>query len=34
MSRVKRDGTAEPDSRDQILRLERGQENIIFLLFS
>ena len=25
-----RDGTAEPVSRDQILRLERGQENIIF----
>ena len=26
-----RDGTAVPVSRDQILRRERGQENIIFL---
>ena len=31
MSRLTRDGTAEPVSRDQILRRERGQENIIFL---
>ena len=30
MSRLTRDGTAEPVSRDQILRRERGQENIIF----
>ena len=29
MSRLTRDGTAEPISRDQILRRERGQENII-----
>ena len=29
-SRVMRDGTAEPVSRDQILRRERGQENIHF----
>ena len=28
MSRLTRDGTAEPVSRDQILRRERGQENI------
>ena len=28
MSRMTRDGTAEPVSRDQILRRERGQENI------
>ena len=28
MSRLTRDGTAEPVSRDQILRHERGQENI------
>ena len=27
MSRLTRDGTAEPVSRDQILRRERGQEN-------
>ena len=30
MSRLTRDGTAEPVSRDQILRRERGQENIHF----
>ena len=30
MSRLMRDGTAEPVSRDQTLRLERGQEEIIF----
>ena len=30
MSRLTRDGTAEPDSRDQILRRERGQGNINF----
>ena len=30
MSRLKRDGTAEPVSRDQILRHERGQGNIHF----
>ena len=30
MSRLTRDGTAEPTSRDQILRHARGQENIIF----
>ena len=30
MSRLTRDGTAEPISRDQILRHARGQENIIF----
>ena len=30
MSRLTRDGTAEPVSRDQILRRERGQENIPF----
>ena len=28
MSRLTRDGTAEPFSRDQILRRERGQEII------
>ena len=28
MSRLTRDGTADPVSRDQILRRERGQENI------
>ena len=28
MSRLTRDGTAEPVSRDQILRCERGQVNI------
>ena len=30
MSRLTRDGAAEPVSRDQILRRERGQENIDF----
>ena len=30
MSRLTRDGAAEPVSRDQILRRERGQENINF----
>ena len=30
MSRLTRDGTAEPVSRDQILKRERGQENIHF----
>ena len=30
MSRLTRDGTAEPVSRDQILRHERGQENVHF----
>ena len=30
MSRLTRDGTAEPVSRDQILRHARGQGNIIF----
>ena len=30
MSRLTRDGTAEPVSRDQILRRGRGQRNIIF----
>ena len=30
MSRLPRDGTAEPVSRDQILRHERGQGNIHF----
>ena len=30
MSRLMRDGTAEPVSRDQILRRERGQGNIHF----
>ena len=30
MSRLTRDGTAEPVSRDQILRHARGQVNIIF----
>ena len=30
MSRLTRDGTAEPISRDQILRYARGQGNIIF----
>ena len=30
MSRLARDGTAEPVSRDQILRRERGQGNIHF----
>ena len=32
MSRLTRDGTAEPVSRDQILRHARGQGNIIFLV--
>ena len=31
MSRLTRDGTAEPVSRDQILRRERGQGNIPIL---
>ena len=31
MSRLARDGTAEPISRDQMLRRERGQGNIYFL---
>ena len=30
MSRLTRDGTGEPVSRDQILRRERGQGNIHF----
>ena len=30
MSRLTRDGTAEPVSRDQIFRYTRGQGNIIF----
>ena len=30
MSRLTRDGIAEPVSRDQILRRERGQGNIYF----
>ena len=30
MSRLTRDGTVEPASRDQILRRERGQGNIDF----
>ena len=30
ISRLTRDGTAEPVSRDQILRHARGQGNIIF----
>ena len=30
MSRLTRDGTAEPVSRDQILRHARGQGNIVF----
>ena len=30
MSRLTRDGTAEPVSRDQVLRHTRGQENIHF----
>ena len=34
MSRLTRDGTAEPVSRDQILRHERGQGNIPFSFFS
>ena len=31
ISRVTRDGTAEPNSRDQTLRRERGQEEFYFL---
>ena len=31
MSRLTQDGTAEPVSRDQILRREHGQGNIHFL---
>ena len=31
MSRLTRDGTAEPVSRDQILRRERGQDREIFV---
>ena len=34
MSRLTRDGTAEPVSRDQILRRERGQGNIHFSLLA
>ena len=30
MSRLTRDGTAEPVSRDQILRHARGQGNVLF----
>ena len=30
MSRLPRDGTAEPVSRDQVLRRERGKGNIYF----
>ena len=30
MSRLTRDGTAEPVSQDQILRRERGQGNVHF----
>ena len=30
MSRLTRDGTAEPVARDQILRHERGQGNVTF----
>ena len=30
MSRLTRDGTAEPVSQDQIVRRERGQGNMIF----
>ena len=30
MSRLTQDGTAEPVSRDQIIRRERGQRNIHF----
>ena len=32
MSRLTRDGTAVPVSRDQILRHARGQGNIIYLV--
>ena len=31
MSRLTRDGTAEPISQNRILRRERGQRNIYFL---
>ena len=31
MNRLTRDGTAEPVSRDQVLRRERGQGNIVFI---
>ena len=31
MNRLTWDGTAEPVSRDQILRRERGEENVHFL---
>ena len=34
MSRLTRDGTAEPVSRDQILRHERGQVKYYSSLFS
>ena len=34
MSRLTRDGTAEPVSRDQVLRRVRGQGKCIFSLFS
>ena len=34
MSRLARDGAAEPVSRDQILRHERGQGNINFPFYS
>ena len=30
VNRLTRDGTTEPVSRDQILRRERGQENVHF----
>ena len=30
MSRLTRNGTAEPVSRDQVLRRERGQEHLLF----
>ena len=32
MSRLTRDGTAEPVSRDRILRRERGQGKLFFLV--
>ena len=34
MSGLTRDGTAEPVSRDQIPRCDRGQRKIVFSLFS
>ena len=34
MSRLTRDGTAEPVARDQILRRERGQGNINFICYA